>query len=100
MNGLLNLITCVKKEKINCEVIDLHTLRPLNIKKIIKSIKKTKKLLIVENGQIDFGIGSEILRLLSLNGKILQNTEVKILGIKNSIIKELKKSLSSTLHLQ
>ena len=82
----LKAYSFLKKEKINCEVIDLHTLRPLNIKKIIKKIKKTKKLLIVENGQIDFGIGSEILRLLSLNGKILQNTEVKILGIKNSII--------------
>ena len=76
----------LKKENISCEIIDLHTLRPLNIKKIIKSINKTKKLLIVENGQIDFGIGGEILRLLNLKKKILQKTDIKILGIKNSII--------------
>ena len=82
----LKAYSFLKKEKINCEIVDLHTLRPLNIKKIIKSIEKTKKLLIVENGQVDFGIGGEILRLLSLNKKLLQKIDIKIIGIKNSII--------------
>jgi len=76
----------LSEEKISCELIDLHTLRPLNIKKIIKSLKKTKKLLIVENGQEDFGIGSEILRLLNLEKKLIKKSEIEILGIKNSII--------------
>ena len=76
----------LKKEKVNCEVIDLHTLRPLNIKKIITSVKKTKKLLIIDNGQVDFGVGAEVLRLLSLNKKVFMNTEVKILGLKKIII--------------
>ena len=67
----------LKKENISCEIIDLHTLRPLNIKKIIKSINKTKKLLIVENGQIDFGIGGEILRLLNLKKKFLKKLILK-----------------------
>jgi len=51
----------LKKYNINCEVIDLNTIRPLNISKILKSIKKTKKLLFIDNGYAEFGVGSEVI---------------------------------------
>ena len=45
---------------INAEVIDLRTLRPLDIKPVLNSIKKTKKLLVVDNGWTQYGISSEL----------------------------------------
>ena len=51
----------LKKYNINCEVLDLRVLRPLDSEAILKTIKKTKKLLVVDNGLMKFGISSEII---------------------------------------
>ena len=40
----------LKNYSINIEVVDIQSLRPLDIKTIVKSIKKTKKAVIVDNG--------------------------------------------------
>ncbi|KAJ7665546.1 thiamine diphosphate-binding protein [Mycena rosella] len=48
------------KEGINAEVINLRSIRPLDIDTIIKSVKKTNRLVIVEGGFPAFGVGSEI----------------------------------------
>lgn len=45
---------------INAEVIDLRTIRPLDIDTIISSVKKTNRALTVEEGWHFSGIGSEI----------------------------------------
>lgn len=50
----------LQKEGISTELIDLRTIVPLDTETIIRSIKKTGKLLIVDEGHISFGIGSEI----------------------------------------
>lgn len=43
------------------EVINLRTLRPLDIDTIIKSIKKTHRIIVIEEGWPYSGIGSEII---------------------------------------
>lgn len=48
------------KENIYVEVIDLRTLVPLDKQTIIDSVKKTGRLLIVDEGFISFGAGAEI----------------------------------------
>ncbi|ESK96092.1 pyruvate dehydrogenase e1 beta subunit [Moniliophthora roreri MCA 2997] len=48
------------KEGIKAEVINLRSIRPLDIDTIKKSVKKTNRLLIVEGGFPAFGVGSEI----------------------------------------
>lgn len=48
------------KEGINVEVINLRSIRPLDIETIIKSVKKTNHLVTVEGGFPMFGVGSEI----------------------------------------
>ncbi|PPQ98498.1 hypothetical protein CVT24_003989 [Panaeolus cyanescens] len=48
------------KEGIKAEVINLRSIRPLDIDTIIKSVKKTNRLVIVEGGWPGFGVGSEI----------------------------------------
>ncbi len=45
---------------ISAEVIDLRTLRPLDIDTIIKSVQKTNRLLIIEGGWGFAGIGAEV----------------------------------------
>lgn len=48
------------QEGIEVEIIDLRTLRPLDMDPVITSFKKTNRAVIVEEGWKSFGIGSEI----------------------------------------
>ncbi|THH08642.1 hypothetical protein EW145_g2559 [Phellinidium pouzarii] len=48
------------KEGIKAEVINLRSIRPLDIDSIKASVKKTNRLIIVEGGFPAFGVGSEI----------------------------------------
>jgi pyruvate dehydrogenase E1 component beta subunit len=47
-------------EGIEVEIVDLRTLRPLDIDPVIASFKKTNRAVIVEEGWKSFGVGSEI----------------------------------------
>lgn len=48
------------KEGIEAEVINLRSIRPLDIESVIESVKKTNRLVTVEGGFPAFGLGSEI----------------------------------------
>jgi len=50
----------LEDEGVSCEVIDLRTLWPLDIDLIIKSVKKTGRLVIVEESPKQGGIGAEV----------------------------------------
>lgn len=52
------------KEGINAEVIDLRTIKPLDTDTIIESVKKTNRLVTVEEGWAFSGIGAEISTLV------------------------------------
>jgi len=52
------------KEGINVEVINLRTIRPLDRDTIIKSVKKTNRLVTVETGWPQCGIGSELCAIM------------------------------------
>lgn len=45
---------------INCEIIDLVSLKPLNVNKILNSLKKTKRLLVLDTGFSFCSVASEI----------------------------------------
>ncbi len=47
-------------EGISAEVIDLRTLRPLDTRPIIESVKRTNRVVVVEEGWRAYGIGAEI----------------------------------------
>ena len=53
--------TLKAQHNINCEVVNLRSLRPLDVDAIIKSVKKTNHLVSVETGWPQCGIGSEII---------------------------------------
>ena len=50
----------LKEKQINAEVIDLRSLRPLDIKTVIDSVKKTNRLVCLEEGWVSSGIGAEV----------------------------------------
>ena len=48
------------KENIEAEVIDLRTLKPMDVEAIVESVKKTGRLVTVEEGWRQSGVGAEI----------------------------------------
>jgi pyruvate dehydrogenase E1 component beta subunit len=48
------------KENISAEVIDLRTLKPMDAETIIESVKKTGRLVTIEEGWKQSGVGAEI----------------------------------------
>jgi pyruvate dehydrogenase E1 component subunit beta len=50
----------LSKEGIEVEIVDLRSLRPLDMEPVIESFKKTNRAVIVEEGWKSFGVGAEI----------------------------------------
>ncbi len=48
------------KDGIEAEIVDLRTLRPLDMDPVFESFKKTNRAVIVEEGWKSYGVGSEI----------------------------------------
>jgi pyruvate dehydrogenase E1 component beta subunit len=53
-----------RDHNVSCEVVNLRTLRPLDRPTIIKSVMKTNRIVSLEEGWPQHGIGSEIAALL------------------------------------
>jgi pyruvate dehydrogenase E1 component beta subunit len=54
-------------EGIDAEVIDLRTLRPLDHETIVESVKKTNRLVSVEEGWGPYGVGAEVCQRVTEN---------------------------------
>ncbi|KAF8541884.1 thiamine diphosphate-binding protein [Trichophaea hybrida] len=52
-----------KKYGVECEVINLRSVKPLDVESIVQSVQKTHHLVAVESGYPMFGVASEILAL-------------------------------------
>ena len=48
------------EEGIEAEIVDLRTLRPLDMAPVIESFKKTNRAVVVEEGWKSFGVGAEV----------------------------------------
>jgi pyruvate dehydrogenase E1 component beta subunit len=73
------------KEGISCEVINLRTIKPLDRDTIVESVKKTGRLVTVEDGFPQSGIGAEIIAVIDetegfdyLRGPVQRVTAVDI----------------------
>ncbi len=63
----LNVSKKLSKQDIDCEVLDLRTIKPLDTKTIVSSIKKTNKCVVVEQGWSQSGVSSEIISVIMEN---------------------------------
>jgi len=61
----LDAAALLAEEGINAEVINLRSIRPLDIDTIVNSVKKTSRLVTVEEGWPQHGVGSEIVTTVS-----------------------------------
>ncbi len=68
-----------QNKNINIELIDLRSLTPIDRKAILKSAKKTKKVLIIDNGLIKNGISAEISAII--NEYLKEKIKTKRVGI-------------------
>jgi transketolase len=68
------------KRDITCDVINLSTIKPLDEKTILESVSKTRKVVTVEEHQINGGIGGAISELLSQKLPV----PMKIIGVEDT----------------
>lgn len=57
----------LKKGGIDAEVLDLRTIKPLDQDAIMKSIRKTGRLIVVDGASNSFGVSAEIIAVVSEN---------------------------------
>ena len=48
------------KQGVEAEIVDLRTLRPLDMEPVLDSFKKTNRAVIVEEGWKSYGVGAEV----------------------------------------
>src|SRR5581483_6232210 len=60
----LEAAEALAKDEIEAEVIDLRTIRPLDVETILASVRKTNRLVSVEEGWSFAGIGAELAALM------------------------------------
>jgi pyruvate dehydrogenase E1 component beta subunit len=64
MKFVLEASQKLEEEGISCEVIDLRTIKPLDSEAIINSVKRTNRIVVVEEGWGFAGVASEISAIL------------------------------------
>jgi pyruvate dehydrogenase E1 component beta subunit len=65
---VLESIKCsevLSKKGISVEVIDLRSIRPLDTETILNSVKKTKRLIVADNGWVHYGVSAEIISVVT-----------------------------------
>jgi len=65
LSEALKAVDILKKEKISLEIINCHTIKPLDSDTILKSVQKTHSLVTLEDHQVMGGLGSAILEALA-----------------------------------
>ena len=73
----------LEKEGISIEVIDLRSLVPLDRETIINSIKKTKRLIVVDECNLTGGVQSEIAAVAFQEAFYYMDAPPKLLGVPN-----------------
>ena len=76
----------IDKNSINCDLIDLRTLSPLDTKSIIISVNKTGKAIILHEDSLFGGLGSEISSIIMENCFESLDAPVKRIGSLNTPI--------------
>lgn len=93
----LNAWELLKAEGVNAEVINIHTLKPLDTELIIKSVSKTGCAVTAENGSIINGLGSAVAECLVEHRPV----PLKRIGVRDRFgeighLEELKKVMGMT----
>jgi len=80
----LNASDTLEKSGISCQVISMHTIKPIDEKLIENCVNNFKGIITLEEGNISGGMGSALLEACERLGKF--PPKIKILGINNSFV--------------
>lgn len=70
----------LEQEGIDAEIINIHTIKPLDDQAILQSVAKTKCAVTAEEHQLNGGLGDAVCQLLSRN----MPSPVEMIGVNNS----------------
>lgn len=73
----LDAAIALEEEGIQCRVINMHTIKPLDIEVIIKAAQETKRMITIEEHSIYGGLGAAVAEVVSQTNPV----PLKILGI-------------------
>ena len=60
VHRVLEAAEALAQDGIECEVIDLRTIQPLDVETVADSVRRTHRLLVVDEGWSAFGVGAEL----------------------------------------
>jgi len=67
----IKVVNFLNTKKINCELIDLRTLSPIDYKTIFKSVKKTGRVIVIDTGHHNLSVAGEIIARITM--KLFKN---------------------------
>jgi transketolase len=70
----------LEQEGIDAEIINIHTIKPLDERAILNSVTKTRCAVTAEEHQLNGGLGDAVCQLLSRN----MPSPVEMIGVNNS----------------
>ena len=68
MHDCLAAADALAEQGVSAEVIDLNTIRPLDLETIMRSVVKTNRVAVVEEGPLTGGWAGEVLALVTEHG--------------------------------
>ena len=74
---IINEVMKIADSIMGVEIINCHTIKPLDHETILKSVKKTKNVIVVQDHQKIGGLGSAVCELLSQENPV----KVKVIGV-------------------
>jgi len=77
----LNIAERIKLQKIDVEVIDLCTVKPLDEKTILDSVCKTGHLLVIDSSWKDFGVASQVAAMVAEKGYEYLDGAIRRIGL-------------------
>lgn len=63
----IEALPILKEQGINAELINIHTIKPLDVDTVLKSVRKTRCVVTAEEHQRNGGLGDSISQVLALN---------------------------------
>ena len=63
----IEALPILKNRGINAELINIHTIKPLDVEAVLKSVRKTRCVVTAEEHQRNGGLGDSIAQVLALN---------------------------------
>ncbi len=77
----LKAVTYLSKKGISAELIDLRTIKPLDMASILKSVQKTKNLIVVDSGNEIASFGKDVIANVAMEKNLVLRNAPKLVSL-------------------